>query len=144
MNEEEYTKLGYYLHHAFTALVGELDRALREAGLPLNHAQFSIIQTLARSRDGVMSQRDIAAELGKDPAAVSRGLNYLEARGLVERHAVSGCKNGVSLTPRAAALRPEIERVICHTVSKACAGVSVSDYSAAVGFLQAVYSNLRH
>lgn len=134
--------LGYYLNLTFTSLVGELNRALQNASVPLNHAQFSILQVLTRSGRSAMSQRQIALALGKDPAAISRGLRYLETAGFVERTPVSGCKNGVTLTQKAVEMQPLIESVIRATVSKACGGISSAEYAAGISFLKKIYETL--
>ena len=139
---DESTRLGYYLNRTFTALVEELNRDLHRAGIPLNHSQFVILKALLKSESEVMSQREIAARVGKDPAAISRTLASLERSGFVERHPVSGCKNGVALTPKAIALHSEIEKVIQTTVLTACSGISPEEYSTGISFLNKIYETL--
>lgn len=135
--------LGYHLNHTFTALVCELNHALQAADLPLNHSQFSILQALSRSGIKRMSQREIAAELGKDPAAISRALNYLEDHGFIERFPLSGCKNGVALTQKAISLQPKIEKIIHDTIAKACRGMSTDMYQTGILFLNKIYTSLK-
>ncbi|MBD5356926.1 MAG: MarR family transcriptional regulator [Bacteroides sp.] len=129
------TKLGYYLNRAFTRLVDDLDCALRKAGIPLNHSQFSILQVLSRNNSDTMSQREIAKRLGKDPAAISRSVIYLEREGFVARYPVNGCKNGVSLTEKAKELQPQIKAVIKEVTSKACIGMSKQQINSGMSFL---------
>lgn len=133
------TKLGFHLNHAFTALVGELNRSLAEAGIPLNHSQFSILQALSRSGVGEMSQREIADELGKDPAAISRALSYLERNGFISRRQVNGCKNGIVLTRKYHDMKPSVEKAIIAATSKARAGMGDDEYSAGISFLIKIY-----
>lgn len=141
---DESTRLGYYLNRTFTALVDELNNDLRRAGIPLNHSQFVVLKALLKSESEVMSQREIAARVGKDPAAISRTLASLERNGFVERHPVSGCKNGVALTPKAIAIHSGIEKVIRTTILTACAGISPEDYRAGIAFLNRIYETLHH
>lgn len=143
MDEENRVELGYCLNRAFTALVRKMDSALSDSGLELNHAQFSVIQALRRNENGIMSQREISEALGKDPAAISRAIGYLEAHGYVQRKPVSGCKNGVSLTQKTKECFPEIERAIKETIETACSGISERDYAITISVLKAIHSNLK-
>lgn len=136
---DDITNLGYHLNHAFTALVGELNRSLRQNGIPLNHSQFSILQTLSRSEKDEISQREIADELGKDPAAISRALTYLEKHGFIVRYAVNGCKNGIALTAKVKEMRPMIEEAINKAVSRACSGMTKDEYLYGITFLKRIY-----
>lgn len=136
---DDIINLGYHLNHAFTALVGELNRSLRQNGIPLNHSQFSIIQALSRSGKQEMSQREIALELGKDPAAISRALTYLEKHGFIVRHAVSGCKNGIALTAKSNDMKPVIEEAINKAVSRTCSGMTEDEYIDGITFLKRIY-----
>lgn len=136
---DDITNLGYHLNHAFTALVGELNRSLRQSGIPLNHSQFSILQALSRSDKEEMCQREIADELGKDPAAISRALSYLEQHGFISRHAVNGCKNGIALTSKAKEMRPRIEYAINKAVSGVCSGITKDEYIFGLNFLKRIY-----
>lgn len=138
---DDITNLGYHLNHAFTALVGELNKSLRQNGIPLNHSQFSILQALSRSGKQEMSQREIADELGKDPAAISRALSYLEKHGFIVRHAVNGCKNGIALTIKAKDMKPKIEEAINNAVSRACSGMSKNEYLDGITFLKRIYAS---
>lgn len=139
----ESVKLGYYLHLAFTAFISELNRSLHDADIPLSHSQFSILQALSRSRTGVMSQRELATETGKDPAAISRTLQCLEKSGFIERTPISGCKNGVSLTKEALELKPNIEKVITIVTERAKCGFTEEEYAAGLSFLKKLHKILQ-
>lgn len=134
-NRPDITDLGYYLNRTFTRLVYELDCGLHAAGIPLNHSQFSILQILARSHSGVMSQREMSLKLGKDPAAISRTVIYLEKQGFISRYPVNGSKNGVSLTDKAKELQPRIEQIIRNVTTAACHGMSEKEINAGLSFL---------
>ena len=129
------SELGYYLNRAFTRLVDDLDRALRDAGIELSHSQFSILRLLSRSGSGEMSQPEMSKRLGKDPAAISRAVRYLQSQGFIERRQVSGCKNSVSLTPKAKSLQPRIEQIIRAVTTDACREMSSDQISAGLVFL---------
>lgn len=140
MTGTEYDLLGVYLDLAFNSLVGELNRSLRNVGLPLNHAQFAILQNLFL-KDG-QSQSDIARRVGKDRAAISRSLNTLEENGFIVRKAVSGSKNGIFLTEKAIENRNRIAEAINLAIRKGRKGISEEEYETGMRFLGKVYANL--
>lgn len=129
------SRLGYYLNRAFSGIVDVFDKALQNAGLPLNHAQFLILKTLSRSSSGIMSQREIASQLRKDPAAISRTLKHIEDNGLIERKPINGCKNGVTLTDKYFSLQPKIENVIEEVTTSYCKGLSEKEINQGLTFL---------
>ncbi len=140
MKHPGYDLLGVHLDFAFNSLVGELNRSLNRVGLPLNHAQFVIIQNLFIN-DG-QSQSDIARRLGKDRAGISRSLNSLEENGFIRRQAVSGSKNGIFLTDKAFNSRGKIAEAINMATRKAREGISDEEYEIAIKFLNRIHNNL--
>ena len=138
---DEKDKLGYHLHRAFAALTETLHGELRAAGLPLTHPQFSVLQAVSRKPG--LSQNGLARETGKDGAAISRSLNYLEKQGLIRRAAINGCTKGVFLTPRAEELRPLLDDAIRKTVSRACSGMDEAEVETAIRLLKKIFSALR-
>ncbi len=142
MKTAKYDLLGVYLDFAFNSLVGELNRSLHSLGIPLNHAQFVIIQKLF-IKDG-QSQIDIARGVGKDRAAISRSLNSLEENGFIRRQPVSGSKNGIFLTEKAIEYRNEIAKAINMAIEKAREGMGDEEYKRGLTFLEKIHSNLSH
>ncbi len=140
MRQPNYDLLGVYLDFAFNSLVGELNRSLHSLGLPLNHAQFVIIQKLF-IKDG-QSQSDIARSVGKDRAGISRSLNSLEENGFIRREAVSGSKNGIYLTEKAIENKDKIAEAINMAILKAREGMSDEEYENGIRFLIKIHSNL--
>lgn len=132
--------LGVALDFAFNSLVGKLNHSLKEVGLPLNHAQFVILQRLFR-QEGI-SQRGMARELGKDVAAITRSLNHLEENGFITRRAMSGSRNGIFLTEKALLERKKINDAIAIATKQACAGISEEEYDKGMQFLSAIHKNL--
>lgn len=140
MNQPEYDLLGVYLDFAFNSLVGELNRSLHKVGLPLNHAQFVIIQNLFL-KDG-QSQSEIARHLGKDRAGISRSLTTLEENGFIRRQAISGSKNGIFLTEKAISNRNKIADAINMSTRKAWQGITEQEYECGISFLKKIHANL--
>ena len=140
MKKPEYDLLGVWLDFAFNSLVAELNRSLHSVGLPLNHAQFAILQNLFL-KDG-QSQSDIARRVGKDRAAISRSLNTLEENGFIIRKALSGTKNGIFLTEKAIENRKKIVDAINISIGKSRKGMSEGEYETGINFLKKIYENL--
>ena len=133
--------LGYHLHKAFAALTEALNGELRAAGLALTHPQFALLQAVGRLPGA--SQAELARETGKDTAAVSRSLDYLEKQGFIERSRINGCTKGVFLTPRGEDLRPLLEAAIRKTVARACAGMAPGEAETAIRLLRNISATLR-
>ncbi|MDE6669624.1 MAG: MarR family transcriptional regulator [Muribaculaceae bacterium] len=133
--------LGVELDHTFTLLVGTLNHALREVGVPLNHAQFVMLKRIA-ANDGI-SQIALARSLGKDAAGISRSLKSLEQYGYVERRPLSGSKNGVFLTDKARADQSKIRHAITLATEKGCRGMTPEEYKAGIEFLLRIQTNLQ-
>lgn len=136
----DYDLLGVRLDLAFNSLVAELNRALHGVGLPINHAQFVILQNLF-IKDG-QSQSEIARRAGKDRAAISRSLNALEENGFIVREAVSGSKNGIFLTPKAIENRDRIVDAINMATGKAREGMTEKEYEDGMKFLKKIHDHL--
>lgn len=141
MKKTEYDLLGVWLDFAFNSLVAELNRSLHSVGLPLNHAQFVILQNLF-IKDG-QSQSDIARCVGKDRAAISRSLNTLEENGFILRKAVSGSKNGIFLTEKAIKNQGRIAEAINMAIKKGREGISEEEYENGLNFLKKIHKNLQ-
>ena len=140
MKRKSYDLLGVWLDFAFNSLVAELNRSLHGVGLPLNHAQFAILQNLFLN-DG-LSQNEIARRVRKDRAAVSRSLHTLEENGFIFRKALSGTKNGVFLTEKAMENRDRIADAINMAIAKGRGEMSEEEYERGISFLKKIYENL--
>lgn len=132
---ENVTLLGFYLNRAFGMIVGMLEKSLKRSGIPLNHAQFAVLRQFDVSGKTIMSQTEIAKALGKDRAAISRTVCYLEKQGYISRVPVNGCKNGVSLALKGIELRSKLEEIIREVTFDACSGQSEEDIKAGIKFL---------
>ena len=141
MNTPEYDLLGVWLDFAFKSLVTELNRSLHSVGLPLNHAQFTILQNLFL-KDG-QSQSDIARRVGKDRAAISRSIANLEKNGFIIRKGVTGSKNGVFLTSKAFENRNKISAAINMATAKGRGNMQSDEYENGIKFLKKIYNNLK-
>lgn len=79
--EIQETCVAYNLAKAYKAVNRMYEEELREVNL--TNSQFAILVTLARY--GRMSSHHIADRVGSDPSTISRNMELLERRELVER-----------------------------------------------------------
>ena len=86
IRQEEAQGLGYLLARARTVLVRAADLGLNTHGI--THAQGSILLMLASGRCGTAAE--LSRELCLDSASMTRMVDRLEKRGLLERAARSG------------------------------------------------------
>lgn len=140
-NPKEAENLGYYLHRAFSALTDELTRQLHTGGLNISHAHFSILQAI--SREPGINQNELARCLGKDIAAISRSLCYLEKRGLIRREWLNGCTKGVYLTKSGEEQRPLLDQAIRSSIERACKKSDGAEIEICINALKNIYSSLK-
>ena len=91
--------------YAYSTLVPTLDRELVGAlGVSLN--QFEILNRLRRAGERGLRMSDLASRVVLSPSGVTRAVDQLQRRGLVERSVVEGDKRGylATLTPEGRAL----------------------------------------
>jgi DNA-binding MarR family transcriptional regulator len=83
--------------YTYSTLVPTLDRELVGAlGLSLN--QFEILNRLRRAGERGLRMSDLASRVVLSPSGVTRAVDQLERRGLVERRVFAGDKRGYLAT----------------------------------------------
>jgi DNA-binding MarR family transcriptional regulator len=91
--------------YAYSAVVPTLDRELvRAQGLSLN--QFEVLTWLRRAGERGLRMSELASRVVLSPSGVTRAVDQLERKGLVERCIFEGDKRGylATLTPQGRAL----------------------------------------
>lgn len=131
--------LGYYLDRALNVMVKLLNKLFVENNIDLQHAQYTVLKVLW-CREGI-SQSMLSKLLGKDPAAISRALNYLESKGYIERRLANGKTNGIFLTEYANSRKAEIESVADIVTDKATYGMSQDQKNSLKELLTTIYNN---
>jgi DNA-binding MarR family transcriptional regulator len=100
------------LLHQLSATFGrESDQILQEQ-LGIGLSQYKILETLVEN--SVMQQRYIAVQLGQTEASISRQINLLERKGLIEsmRNPVNRREHITTLTARGERLTEAAEKVL--------------------------------
>ena len=136
--------LGFYLNRVFSRLVNVLNNKLENERIPINHAQFEAMQLLWNIGKERLSQQEIADIIGRDKAAVSRALTQLEKHGYVMRTAVSGSKNGISLTLKGRELQPVLEAILTKAISELCQPLSEDESRELAMLLNKISLNYRN
>ena len=137
----EIDTLGYYLDRALNVMVRLLNKTFAEKDIDLQHAQYTVLKVLW-CREGV-SQSRLSRLLGKDPAAISRALNYLESKGYIERRGTNCKTNGIFLTQHANSRKEEIESVADLVTDKATSGMSRDQKDLLTHLLNKIYDNIK-
>jgi DNA-binding MarR family transcriptional regulator len=103
--------------YAHATVVPTLDEELASAlGLSLN--QFEVLTWLARAGRRGLRMSDLASRVVLSPSGVTRAVDQLERKGLVERCVFEGDKRGylATLTPNGRALLRKATNVHLHGV----------------------------
>lgn len=134
---------GRLLHDAHVALRGGLVVALQREGFDLSVEEWVVLVNLKRREE--LSQLEIGERVGKDRPHVSRLVDSLEARGLVERRPSRRDRRvkRVGLTEAGRAAMPRLTRVALDYLEQVFAGVSAEEYDAFLRCLDHIISR-RH
>lgn len=141
IKELEIDTLGYCLDRALNVMVKQLNKLFVDSGIDLQHAQYTILKVLW-CVDGI-SQSLLSKYLGKDPAAVSRALNYLESKGYITRRDTNAKTKGVYLTDYANSRKWEIEAVADEVTDKATNGMTSHQVKLLKELLNKIYVNTK-
>ncbi len=133
--------LGYYLDRALNVMIKLLNKTFAKKDIDLQHAQYTVLKVLWCC-EGI-SQSRLSRLLGKDPAAISRALNYLESKGYIERRGSNGKTNGIFLTEYANSRKEEIEAVADLVTYKATSGMTQHHKDLLKQLLNTIYDNIK-
>lgn len=133
--------LGYYLDRALNVMIKLLNKTFAEKDIDLQHAQYTVLKMLWCC-EGI-SQSRLSKLLGKDPAAISRALNYLESKGYIARRGTNGKTNGIFLTEYANSRKAEIESVADLVTDKATSGMTRYEKDLLKQLLNTIYDNIK-
>ena len=135
----EIDALGYWMDRSFRAMIKTLNESLKEANLDLQHSQFVVLRRLS-VKDGA-GQSELSKILGKNPAAISRSVNYLETKGFVRREPATCCKYRVFLTEAGKKLVPKLIEIDDRITEKALTGFSDKEKKEVKDILNKIYRN---
>ncbi len=128
--------VGYLLSRARAMLAKSLDTALIDSGV--THAQGGVLLLLASGN--YMTAADLVREVYTDAASMTRMLNRLQKRGLVERVANTDDRRQMrlQLTAEGALLAARMPPIMAAVLSEQFSGFSAEE----VGFLKSLLRKL--
>ena len=134
--------LAYWIHRVYQAERNELFREFREHGVELTPEQWIVLVRLW-SEDG-QTQTELGQATFRDRPTMSRILDVMEKRGLVERHADPDNARAwrVHLTAQGKALRKKLVPGAQHLVERAQRGISEKALATTRATLIQMFANL--
>ena len=133
--------LGYYLDRALNVMVKRLNRLFAEYHIDLQHSQYTVLKVLW-CKDG-LSQSQLSKIRGKDPAAISRALNYLQQKGYIKRESLNSKTNAIFLTDYANSRMNEIEHIAELVTAISTTGMSDEQKEILEQLLTKIYFNVK-
>ena len=132
--------LGYFVDRTFTNMVKFLNYELSEAGVGLQHPQFTIMMVLG-SEDGI-SQSEITEIVDRDKASVSRNIKYLEGKGYIKKEGRDRKTNLIFLTEKGKEILPLLHKISAKDTERTLKGFSESKKKAVYEILTKMYLNI--
>jgi DNA-binding MarR family transcriptional regulator len=131
--------IGMLMRRALQSVVQAVDRQLVEHDL--THAQWVPLFKLYRDECATMA--GLSRELQIDPAAMTRALDRLEAKGLVRRARSEQDRRVVQLelTDAGSRLAPQVPAVLSDVLNAHLAGFSKAESETLIGLLRRVVAN---
>jgi DNA-binding MarR family transcriptional regulator len=135
------SSLGLLFRQLRDGMWAQMERELVRSGHALTFSQFVTIKTLAR---GIASVTDLARAAELNPGAMTRLLDRLAAKGLVERVADPGDRRAlhIHLTDAGLSIWREIDQCGQRVHDRAFGDMSKADRDRLLGLLERVRENL--
>jgi DNA-binding MarR family transcriptional regulator len=130
--------LGYHLRRATLALLADLSRGV--ADLDVTVTEMSVLLLIAANPQ--ITQAEIGRLLSIQRANMTPLSGRLAQRGLIQREAMNGRSNGLSLTEAGAALVGKLRARIAENERRFLSRVSERDRVRLVGNLKALWSEI--
>jgi DNA-binding MarR family transcriptional regulator len=135
------SSLGLLFRHLRDAMWAQMERELVTAGHDLTFSQFVTIKKLA---GGIASVTDLARAAELNPGAMTRLLDRLENKGLIERVADPGDRRAlhIHLTDAGTAIWRDIEQCGQRVHDRAFGGMPQAERDELLRLLERVRDNL--
>lgn len=131
--------IGYQVYTTQRALARSLDATLASFGL--TSGQWNALNQL--DEHGSMTQKELADRLDKEPATITRRLDRMAKKGLIERSPDPRDRraNIISITPEAESLLSEVEPAVIARAEQISEGISDEDLHVFIDVLSKVKDN---
>ena len=138
-DELDIKTLGYYIDRALCVMIKRLNKELRDENLKFQHSDFTIMKVL--SEVDCINQSHLAKILGKEKSGIGKTLKSLEKEGYVQRSAINGCTNNVSLTEKGKEILPLMNKIADRVTERAFKGFSPKKRTEVMNYLTLIYQN---
>lgn len=134
--------IGFWIHRVYQASRNEMFRAFREIGMDMTPEQWAILIRLWE-RDG-RSQGELSEATFRDPPTMSRIVDGMEARGLLERRVdpEDGRVRLIHLTRKGQQLKPKLVPLAERIVKKMVHGLEEDALQTTRATLRRMFENL--
>ncbi len=134
---------GYLLSTCNNQLIKLLNRELTGAKLDLTREQFVVLEILWK--EDFVSQQTLANELGKDKYSITKLIDGLEKRELVERVASKNDRREklIKVTSKAYEIRPLVKETVKTTINKALGNIPENEIEITTSVMEKIIINIR-
>lgn len=138
----ENESIGYLTSVAYRAINRKLSHNLKAAGNKITSEQYGVLKQLWLEEG--QTQLDLACKTNKDKPSITRLLNNLEKKGLIERRTNEDDKrcNKIYLTPKGESFKQTCLAVANKTVEEATQSLKKSDVITCKKVLVGICTNL--
>jgi DNA-binding MarR family transcriptional regulator len=138
-NYDPELSVGLLMRRVLHSIVQQVDRRL--SAQDLTHAQWVPLYRLMRSQSSTVAA--LARELQTDAGALTRAIDRLQAKGLVQRERSTTDRRVVQLvlTDAGRALAGQVPEVLSDVMNAHLAGFSATEWQSLVGMLQRMQHN---
>ncbi|TNE32824.1 MarR family transcriptional regulator [bacterium] len=145
LNEKKFSideSIGYLTSVAYRAINRKLSDNLRVAGNKITSEQYGVLKQLWLEEG--QTQLDLACKTSKDKPSITRLLNNLERKGLIERKVNDNDKrcNKIYLTSKGESLKTLCLSIANQTVDEATKSIKKSDLNVCKKVLANICDNL--
>jgi DNA-binding MarR family transcriptional regulator len=134
--------IGFWIHRVYQASRNEMFRAFREIGIDMTPEQWAVLIRLWE-RDG-RSQGELSEATFRDPPTMSRIIDGMETRDLLERrvHPEDARVRSIHLTRRGRRLQAKLVPLAERIVQKMVAGIEDEALLTTRATLRHMFTNL--
>lgn len=143
MENSDTKYFGSFVERNFKLIKQTFSKAFKKAGIDITPEQWVIIDLLHKD-DGV-SQNDLAEQSDKDAPTVSRIIDILERKNLIERRNVQGDrrKYHIFLMEDGRAIHNKLNPIVENLRIKGWENLSDDDYKTFLRIMNQIYKNFR-
>jgi len=148
-NEDIYSRIfpldnsvGFQIYKTALALKSNLQRMLREEGLDVTPEQWTVVMRLWEAEG--LTQNKLAEKTFKDKANITRLIDALVKKRLVERESDSGDRRRyrIFLTDEGRGLRQRMMDAAIKALGRATAGVTDTELDTVRAVMKKIYGNI--